>query len=206
MKTDIESAYIVLESRNPAAVNKYLGEVIGLMPGANSTAHINIGNLAQKQLCIVAKLRAGGFYIVIGDDEFGMRLSTQFSTGVGWKDTPGTKLTLTLDSNHKALPLTSFMGDPSIAPVDVNVFSGGGSNNSALPNLLIPFNESGDTTINWTSALIIQFGQFPTIELWEWDSDRNIFCKADIPIEAVGNPPTAFIVRNGGGVGFINIT
>jgi 2,3-dihydroxybiphenyl 1,2-dioxygenase len=33
MKTDIESAYIVLESRNPAAVNKYFGEVIGLMPG-----------------------------------------------------------------------------------------------------------------------------------------------------------------------------
>ncbi|MBI2726978.1 MAG: VOC family protein [Polaromonas sp.] len=34
MKTDIESAYIILESRNPAALNKYLGEVIGLMPGA----------------------------------------------------------------------------------------------------------------------------------------------------------------------------
>ena len=33
MKTDIESAYIVLESSNPAAVNKYFGEVIGLMPG-----------------------------------------------------------------------------------------------------------------------------------------------------------------------------
>ncbi len=34
MNTEIESAYIVLESRNPAAVNTYLGEVIGLMPGA----------------------------------------------------------------------------------------------------------------------------------------------------------------------------
>ena len=33
MNTEIESAYIVLESRNPAAVNTYLGEVIGLMPG-----------------------------------------------------------------------------------------------------------------------------------------------------------------------------
>ncbi|MCY1167269.1 MAG: VOC family protein [Pseudomonadota bacterium] len=33
MKTDIESAYIVLESSKPAAINKYLGEVIGLMPG-----------------------------------------------------------------------------------------------------------------------------------------------------------------------------
>ncbi len=38
MKTDIESAYIVLESRNPAAVNKYLGEVIGLMPGTPTAA------------------------------------------------------------------------------------------------------------------------------------------------------------------------
>jgi 2,3-dihydroxybiphenyl 1,2-dioxygenase len=34
MKTDIDSAYIVLESRNPAAVNPYFGDVIGLMPGA----------------------------------------------------------------------------------------------------------------------------------------------------------------------------
>jgi hypothetical protein len=33
MNTEIESAYIVLESSNPAAVNKYLGGVIGLMPG-----------------------------------------------------------------------------------------------------------------------------------------------------------------------------
>ncbi|MES2361575.1 MAG: VOC family protein [Pseudomonadota bacterium] len=33
MKTDIESAYIVLESSNPAAINTYLGEVVGLMPG-----------------------------------------------------------------------------------------------------------------------------------------------------------------------------
>ena len=33
MNTEIESAYIILESRNPAAVNKYFGEVIGLMSG-----------------------------------------------------------------------------------------------------------------------------------------------------------------------------
>lgn len=33
MNIEIESAYIVLESRNPAAVNQYFGEVIGLMPG-----------------------------------------------------------------------------------------------------------------------------------------------------------------------------
>ena len=33
MNIEIESAYIVLESSKPAAVNKYFGEVIGLMPG-----------------------------------------------------------------------------------------------------------------------------------------------------------------------------
>ena len=33
MNVDIESAYIVLESSNPVAVNKYFGDVIGLMPG-----------------------------------------------------------------------------------------------------------------------------------------------------------------------------
>lgn len=38
MKTEIESAYIVLESHNPAAVNQYFGEVIGLMPGEPTTS------------------------------------------------------------------------------------------------------------------------------------------------------------------------
>jgi 2,3-dihydroxybiphenyl 1,2-dioxygenase len=33
MKIGIESAYIVVESNQPAAVNQYLGSVIGLMPG-----------------------------------------------------------------------------------------------------------------------------------------------------------------------------
>ena len=33
MKIDIESAYVVVESSQPAAVNQYLGSVIGLMPG-----------------------------------------------------------------------------------------------------------------------------------------------------------------------------
>ena len=33
MKLDIESAYIVVESGHPAAVNAYLGDVVGLMPG-----------------------------------------------------------------------------------------------------------------------------------------------------------------------------
>ena len=38
MKLDIESAYIVVESGNPAAVNAYLGDVVGLMPGAATPA------------------------------------------------------------------------------------------------------------------------------------------------------------------------
>src|SRR4051812_7709157 len=38
MNVDIESAYIVLESRNAAALNTYLGDVIGLMPGAPTRA------------------------------------------------------------------------------------------------------------------------------------------------------------------------
>ena len=33
MKIDIEAAYIVVESGNPAAVAAYLGDVVGLMPG-----------------------------------------------------------------------------------------------------------------------------------------------------------------------------
>jgi 2,3-dihydroxybiphenyl 1,2-dioxygenase len=38
MNVELESAYIVLESRSPAGLNQYLGEVIGLMPGAPTPA------------------------------------------------------------------------------------------------------------------------------------------------------------------------
>ena len=168
----------------------YKQKLVGNMPGANSAAHINIRNLSQKQLCVVAKLRAGGFYIVMGTDEFGMILNTQFSTTVGVKDTPGTKIMLTLDSINKAMVLPSFYDDNSIPP--------------SIGTVIV--DATGDTIIYWTSTLATAYGNFPTIEVWAWDNDNNHYYKANIPIDSIGDPPTQFIVRNEGGLGKIIVS
>gem|GEM_PF-2614730 len=184
----------------------YKQKLVGSMPGANSQAHINLRNLSQKQLCVIAKLRAGGFYIVLGNDEFGMILSTQFSTTIGVKDTPATKLMLTLDSINKAMVLPSFYDDNSIPPNIGTVIMGGGNVSTSTPSLEINFNATGDTLIYWTSTLATTYGDFPTIEVWAWNNDNNHYYKANIPIDSVGNPPTQFTVRNGGGLGKIIIS
>lgn len=200
-----EVGYEEPDAVSPAGIY-YKQKLVGNMPGANSAAHINIRNLSQKQLCVVAKLRAGGFYIVLGNDEFGMILNSQFSTTVGVKDTPGTKLMLTLDSINKAMVLPSFYDDNSIPPPIGTVILDRGGTSTPIASLVVNFNASGDTLIYWTSTLAATYGDFPTIEVWAWDNDNNHYYKADIPIDSIGDPPTQFTIRNSGGLGKIIIS
>ena len=55
MKLEIESAYIVLESGNPAAVSAYLSDVVGLMPGeATPDGSLTWRNDAKAQRVVLA--------------------------------------------------------------------------------------------------------------------------------------------------------
>ena len=184
----------------------YRQKLVGFIPGHNSNSHINIRNLSQKQLCIVAKLRAGGFYIVIGNDEFGAIMSSQYSSTVGVAGTPGTKLTFSLDSISKALVIPEFYYDQSIPPAIGPVVLDSMGHGSAIGSTILLFNATGDTIIYWTSTMINNYGEFPTIEVWAWDNEHNNYYKGDIPIDSIGNPPTQFIIRNGGGLGKIVIS
>jgi hypothetical protein len=66
----------------------------------------------------------------------------------------------------------------------------------------IDYNVAGDTVINMIPARIKAFGRWPNIDLWN-DNGDGTFTKGNMPIDAIGNPPTSFVVRNGGGVGKI---
>jgi hypothetical protein len=143
---------------------------------------------------VIAKLRAGGFYIVLGNNEFGMIAEIDYNTTIGVKDTPGTKLILSDECLHKALVLANFLGDNSLPPT---------ISNSTITNVsrvseLIDFDSTSDTIISWTSDRVAKFGNYPTIEIWAWDDTKGAYYKADIPIDAVGDPPTSFIIRNSG--------
>ena len=199
-----EVGYEESDQLTPAGII-YKQKLVGLIPGANSKSHINIRNLSQKQFCIIAKLRAGGFYIVIGNKEFGAILNSQYSTAVGVNPNPGTKLSFTLDSISKALVIPTFFDDNSIAP-EIGSVVRDSISGSPIASTIINFNSSGDTIIYWTSTMINNYGELPTIEVWAWDNEKNNYYKGDIPIDVQGNPPTQFIVRNGGGIGKIVIS
>ena len=55
MKVDLESAYIVLESKDPAAVNQYLGQVVGLMPGEPTAQGASTWRVDAKAQRVVVK-------------------------------------------------------------------------------------------------------------------------------------------------------
>lgn len=94
----------------------YKEEVTGFIPGAETKNHINLGNLAHHRFCVVGKLRAGSFYLIIGNEFAGLRLSHESGSGKGSMDTPGTAITFTGDFDHKAQVLSDFSGGNAIAP------------------------------------------------------------------------------------------
>lgn len=64
----------------------------------------------------------------------------------------------------------------------------------------------GNTVVEWTPELIALYGNYPNIEIWFPNDSSNGFYKANIPVDSTGNPPTSFIVQNGGQSGQIKIT
>ncbi len=78
----------------------------------------------------------------------------------------------------------------------------GGSGNTPIIMEEINFNTTGDTTISLTPDRLLNFGRWPKIELW-CDDGNGGYYKGNMPIVAIGQPPTSYIVQNGGGIGKI---
>lgn len=187
------------QSARSAAGLYFKNKIVGFIPGHDILNHINQSNLSKHQYCVVSMLRAGAFFIVLGDNENGMDLEQDTNGGIGSNDTPGTKIVFSIDSKDKALALDEFQGLHSIPPP---VF---GINITQADMEIIDFNPSGDTEIEWNAGMIARFGAYPTIELWPKDDVSGNYYKGNMAIDAVGAPPTSFIIRNGGGQGKIKI-
>lgn len=97
----------------------YKQSVEGFVPGNSPDSYNNLGNLADHKFCIIAKLRTKGMLVVIGTDESGLDLAEDTDSGVGAKDTPGTKIMFTGESIRKALVLPAlYIDDASPFLVD----------------------------------------------------------------------------------------
>ncbi len=195
-----ELGYIQVQTKT-AAGPLWKRKVTGFLQGNDSASHINMSNLAYHQLCIVAKLRAGGFFIIIGNNEAGLSLVNEFDTGNGQMDTPGSKLSFVDEAKHSAMVLPSFDGIDSQPPP-------GGETITITVHDMEEFYMSllGDTAIEWTSDLQTRFGNFPTIECWA-DDGADSYYRANFAIDwATAASPKTFIIRNQGAAGVIKIT
>lgn len=96
-----------LDKTKPGTSYKHLVE--GFIAGLDSNTQINLDNHAHYEICIVAKLRSGGHYIVLGNMETGCRLDDDTNTGTGPVETPGTKMQFNWESIDKAPTLPAFV-------------------------------------------------------------------------------------------------
>lgn len=177
-------------------------KVNGFQGGSIASQWVMLTQMLQYKYCLVAKLRSGGFWLLIGNQAIGCSFGYDYSAPSGNNST-GTQFTFALESALNAQVLTSFSGSSSQLPPDISGIAEGGNISVAKPET-IAFNTGGDTVITWTTDRKTKYGLFPTIEVWA--ADGSNYYLATMPIDAIGNPPTQFIVRNNGGNGYIKIS
>lgn len=89
----------------------YKQKINGFYPGDRGDSRVNLDNLTWHEFVIIAKARAGEFYLVFGNDDMGFEFDPEYSSGEGVGDTPGAKIQFTGKSILPATPLLSFSLD-----------------------------------------------------------------------------------------------
>lgn len=160
-------------------------------------------NMVYHKYVLVGKLRSGGFWILIGNQQAGLSFGNIFNSGVGAGNVVSNDLSFYQKAKNKALILPSFNNSNSIpAP-------GGGSTTiiTVYDMELVALNQNGDTEISWTTSLSQRFGNYPTFEIWATDATSGDEYNANFNIDVNNNTnPKKFIIRNGGVSGTAKIT
>ncbi len=143
----------------------YLPKISGFYPGDSAGSRINMENMPYHQFVVVGKMRAGGMYLVIGNNVHGLTFDADYKSA--GNASAGTEFSFSMESLTKALILPSFAGDNLILPPGSTGNSGGsgGSSPDVEPEI---FSYSSQQTMNieWNEARRQRFGAFPTIEVW----------------------------------------
>lgn len=173
--------------------------------GSNRTNRNIVENLVYYQLVIVAKVRAGGYYLVIGNSETGAKANVVEDAGKGQFSNFKSDFTISLKSKNKALVLPSFLDDNSESVNGITTPAPGLGNDYEQINFTTT-DAQPIVNINWDNSRKSRFGNFPIIEVWstafgnpQLDTSSNITCNSN-------NNPTQFSInRTGADTGFIII-
>jgi len=168
----------------------YKQKVQAQAPGDVPQQRVNLENMAYGQYLVVAKLRSGGFYLLLGSLESPMDFDSEFSTGPGSNENAKSKLAFTGESNFKALVIPEFQGDESgwVHPCDGGGGGGGATGNDAE---IIEITNESSKTVLWTITRAARFGVFPLVEVYLKD-DTNTYYKADVQPYVDGPPNISF--------------
>lgn len=94
----------------------YNQKVSAFHAGDSATSRVNMENMPYHEYVIVAKLRAGHLYVVIGNNEKGLDFNAAFVTGQ--KKVAGTEISFSTESIYKAYIITEFLGFNVTPPPD----------------------------------------------------------------------------------------
>ncbi len=171
-----------------AGMPYYKLKLQGQAPGDVPQQRVNIENMAYGQYLVVAKLRAGGFYVLLGSLDSPLDFDAEFTTGPGSGENAKSKIAFTGESNYKALVLTEFQGDESgwVLPCD-----GGGSSGGGNDAEIIEITDESSKTVAWTIGRAARFGVFPLVEVYLKD-DTDTYYKADAQPYVDGPPSGGF--------------
>lgn len=133
--------------------------------GDSMQSRVNLENMAYSRFIVVAKVRAGGFYMIIGTVDSPLTLTAVYETGKSLPTTAQTKLSFTTEQISKSLILPSFTSD-TLAPTVAGPDDGNNSSDMQNQKEIIPFTNQSEITIPWTSERIAKFKSFPIIEVW----------------------------------------
>ena len=188
---------------NAAAGPYYKQQLQAQHPGDVPAHRVNLDNMAYGQYLVVAKLRSGGFYVLLGSLDSPLNFDHDFSTGPGSNDDAKTKIAFTGESIYRAPVIPNFAGNDSgfITPCD------GPPPSPPNQSEIISFTAQTLVTIDWTPTRISKFGVFPEVECYVLGPD-TLYYKAAVQPYIDAAPPSftqLYFSFSGATTGFILI-
>lgn len=183
----------------------YKTKVEGVHIGDSASNRVNLENMIYNRYLVLAKVRAGGFYILIGSNASPLSFEPDYDSGKGPANTAQTKFSFVGESINKGFVLPTFTSDtlaPSIGS------SPGGEESMANKKEIIPFVNQATITVPWTPARLDAFGYFPVVEVWLQEEGMPPYLSVGGSIEVDAPPPlfTELTIKLGGNPsGFIII-
>jgi len=173
---------------NAVAGHSFKVKIAGNHYGDVPQSRVNIDNISYGRYLVIAKQRAGGFYLLFGTKDSPLNFDHEYTAGQnGGNDTAFTKIAFTGETIHRALVVPSFLGDASGF-----IFPGGGSGGGGTtPNTneteIIYITGESSKSFTWTSTRLQRFGLFPEVECWLIDDTGTYYLSAVQPY--IDNPP-----------------